>query len=274
MQTSVSAAREFRFVHAADIHLDSPMVGLDEIEGAPTEALRGATRQALTNLVDLCIDEETAFLLICGDVYDGDWKSLATGRFFAREMARLGAAQPPIPVFLIKGNHDAASVVSKEMRLSNVHTFHHRKATTERIEEIGVAIHGQSYRERETRDDLSLDYPEPEMGYFNIGMLHTCAAGRDGHGNYAPCDPEALARRGYDYWALGHVHKREELCALPYIVFPGNLQGRHVRESDPEGKGCTVVSVKDGQVERLRHVPLDTVRWSRVEGGPDRGTDG
>jgi len=79
----------FRFIHAADIHLDSPLRGLDRYDGAPVEEIRGATRRALENLVDVCLAERVAFLLIAGDIYDGDWKDYNTGLFFHRQMSRL-----------------------------------------------------------------------------------------------------------------------------------------------------------------------------------------
>ena len=256
---------DFRFVHAADIHLDSPLLGLESHDEAPVETIRGATRIALTNLVDFCIKEEVAFLLIAGDVYDGDWKSSETGRFFLRQMNRLATTNPPIPVYLIKGNHDAASVISREMIIPSVTTFPHHKPTTQTLPEIQVAIHGQSYAKSEVNEDLSLGYPAPITGMFNIGLLHTSATGREGHDRYSPCNPNDLVRKGYDYWALGHIHKREVLHEHPHIVFSGNLQGRHVREPAPEGKGCSLVSVSANQIVGFEHIVLDVVRWDILE---------
>lgn len=255
-------SQTFKFVHAADIHLDSPLVGLEKFDDAPVAAIRDATREALKKLVQLCLDEQAAFLLIAGDVYDGEWKSLATGRFFAGQMARL--AKVEIPVFVIKGNHDAASQVSREIALPGAHVFDHRKAETVELEALGVAIHGQSFRERAVLEDLSLGYPPARPGLFNIGMLHTSATGNAMHEAYAPCSPADLARKGYDYWALGHVHQRALLSDDPPIVFPGNLQGRHVREPAEEGKGATVVEVVDGRIASMHHVALDVVRWSHL----------
>src|SRR5665213_4122526 len=183
----------FRFVHAADLHLDSPLLGLENHEDAPTETIRNATREALRNLVDLCLEESASFLVIAGDVYDGDWRSAETGRFFARQMLRLANAEPPIPVFLVKGNHNAASALSREISVPSVVTFPHRKADTQVICDISVAIHGQSYSRPDLSEDISQNYPAPVPGMFNIGLLHTSATGRPPHHRYAPCDPEALA---------------------------------------------------------------------------------
>jgi DNA repair exonuclease SbcCD nuclease subunit len=250
-----------KFLHAADVHLDSPLDGLERYEGAPVEQLRGATRQALKNLVELAIQQRVDFVIIAGDVYDGDWRDYNTGLFFSGQMAELNRAG--IPVFLIKGNHDAASQVSKALTLPDrVHVFSHSRPETVRLEALEVALHGQSYAERAVTDDLSRAYPAPVPGWFNIGLLHTSATGREGHENYAPCTIEGLRAKGYDYWALGHVHQREVLSEDPWIVFPGNIQGRHIRETG--GKGCTLVTVERGAITQVRHHNLDVLRWGEL----------
>jgi DNA repair exonuclease SbcCD nuclease subunit len=252
-----------KFLHAADVHLDSPLDGLERYEGAPVEQLRGATRQALKNLVELAIQQRVDFVIIAGDVYDGDWRDYNTGLFFANQMGELNRAG--IPVFLIKGNHDAASQVSKALPLpERVHVFAHNRPETVRLPELEVALHGQSYAERAVTDDLSRGYPAPVPGWLNIGLLHTSATGREGHENYAPCTVEGLRAKGYDYWALGHVHQREILSEDPWIVFPGNLQGRHIREAG--GKGCTLVTVERRAITQVRHHNLDVLRWGEVVG--------
>jgi DNA repair exonuclease SbcCD nuclease subunit len=252
-----------KFLHAADVHLDSPLDGLERYEGAPVEQLRGATRQALKSLVELAIQQRVDFVIIAGDVYDGDWRDYNTGLFFASQMGELNRAG--IPVFLIKGNHDAASQVSKALRLPDrVHVFAHNRPETVPLPELEVALHGQSYAERAVTEDLSRGYPAPVPGWFNIGVLHTSATGREGHENYAPCTVEGLRAKGYDYWALGHVHQREILSEDPWIVFPGNLQGRHIREAG--GKGCTLVTVERRAITQVRHHNLDVLRWGEVVG--------
>ena len=247
-----------KFLHAADIHLDSPLRGLERYDGAPVAEIRGATRKALENLIRLSLDENVDFVLIAGDLYDGDWKDYNTGLFYARQMARLREAG--IPVFLIRGNHDAASQITKELKLpDNVHEFSSRKPETVQLDDIGVAIHGQSFSRQAVTEDLSAGYPLANRGFFNIGLLHTSAGGREGHENYAPCSVAGLRSKGYNYWALGHVHQREVLQQEPWIVFPGNLQGRHARETG--SKGCMLVSVADERVESVEHRELDVVRW-------------
>lgn len=249
----------FRFLHAADIHLDSPLVGLDRYESAPVAAVRSATRHAFENLVRLAIDEDVAFVVLAGDLYDGDWKDYRTGLFFIEQMVKLREAE--IPVFVAAGNHDAASQITKNLRSpDNVYFFSTKKPETRLVEAFDVAIHGQGFASRAVTEDLAAGYPVADPGLFNIGLLHTSIEGREGHATYAPTSAQVLAQKGYHYWALGHVHKREVVSNDPWIVFPGNLQGRHVREVGP--KGCTLVTVDNGSVAGVEERPVDVFRWA------------
>ena len=250
----------FTFIHAADIHLDSPLRGFELPEDAPLDQVRGATRRAFDNLVDLAIRERVAFVLIAGDLYDDDWKDFNTGLFFNQRMVRLKDAG--IRAFIVSGNHDAASQISKSLRLpDNVFLFSTRKPETQILEEIEVAIHGQSFASRSVTDDLSSRYPQAVAKHFNIGLLHTALTGREGHAPYAPCTLDGLKSKGYQYWALGHVHQREIAHKDPWVVFPGNLQGRHSRETG--SKGCTLVTVAAGEVAQVEHQALDVLSWQR-----------
>jgi exonuclease SbcD len=250
-----------KFVHAADLHIDSPLKGLSAYEGAPVDRVRGATRRALSNLVQLCLDERAAFLVLAGDVFDGEWKDFNTGLFFLRELNRLRDTKTR--VYLVRGNHDAASEVTRSLTWpDHVHVFSDERAETLVLEEHGVALHGLSYARREIKDSLVPLYPAAIEDALNVGVLHTSADGRPGHHNYAPCGVEELTRKGYDYWALGHVHAHEVLHRAPWVVFPGNTQGRHIRETGP--KGAVVVRVENGAVAEVRHAPLDVVRWREL----------
>lgn len=248
----------FRFIHTADIHLDSPLKGLAGYEGPVVERIRTATRQAFDNLISEAIDQEVSFVVIAGDLYDGDWRDYQTGLFFARQMGRLVEAN--IPAFVLHGNHDAESQITRRLSLpEGVNVFSARKPETFTLEELGVALHGQSFQQRAVTDNLVPAYPEPVDGIFNIGVLHTGLGGMGGHLNYAPCSLDELVAKGYDYWALGHVHQGGVLHQNPHVVFPGNLQGRHIRETGP--KGAYLVSVEDHEIVELGPLHTDVVRW-------------
>lgn len=250
-----------RFLHTADIHLDSPLRGLSAYEGAPVDLLRTATRRAFSQLVDMAIEEDVDFVVIAGDLYDGDWRDYNTGLFFVREMGRLNQAE--IPVFLVYGNHDAESEITKQLTLpKNVKSFSAKKPETHRLEEIDVALHGQSFRSAATTENLAVGYPDPVTGCLNIGVLHTALEGHPAHATYAPCSLAELQSKGYDYWALGHVHEFAIHSEDPWVVFPGNLQGRHIRELGP--RGAVMVSADSDGIS-LERVFVDVVRWHHVE---------
>jgi DNA repair exonuclease SbcCD nuclease subunit len=260
-----------KIVHTADIHLDSPLRGLVRYEGAPADRIRGATRRALENLVALCEQEQAALLLIAGDLFDGDWRDYSTGLFFVAQMARLRSAGTQ--VVMLRGNHDAESQIARSLRLpDNVRELATRKAETVLFEELGVAVHGRGFPTRKVVDDIAAHYPSPLPGLLNVGLLHTSLNGRPGHEPYAPTTLDVLRGKGYDYWALGHVHAREVVSQDPWVVFPGNLQGRHARELGE--KGATVITVENGRVRELRHEVLDTVRWATCAVDVSAAADG
>jgi DNA repair exonuclease SbcCD nuclease subunit len=187
-------------------------------------------------------------------------------------MGRLREAE--IPVIMVSGNHDAESKLTRNLPLpDNVTLLDTKAPQTYVLEQIGVAVHGQSYATPEIRDDLAAAFPPPRADLLNIGLLHTAAEGRAGHENYAPCSLEALVSSGYELWALGHVHAREVLNAQPLVLFPGNLQGRSIRETGP--KGATLIQI-DGSSDLVEsHVDLDCVRWEliRVDASGATSTD-
>ncbi len=249
----------FSFLHAADIHLDSPLKGLENYPDAPVDQIRLAARRAFDNLVDTAIEENVAFVLLAGDLYDGDWKDFNTGIYFISRMGRLRDAG--IAVFMVSGNHDAASQITRSLKLpDNVTLFGHRGAGIAHIEHLGVAVHGQSFSSRSVMEDMVSNYPQGDPALFNIGLLHTSLNGRPGHEPYAPCTLDTLRSKGYQYWALGHVHQREVICSDPWVVFSGNIQGRHIRETG--SKGCTLVTVDEGRVTAVEDRELDVLRWS------------
>jgi DNA repair exonuclease SbcCD nuclease subunit len=261
-----------KLLHAADLHIDSPLRGLSRYEGAPAEEIREAARRAVDNLVELALAESVDAVLLAGDIYDGDWKDYHTGLFFTDRMRRLHEAG--IRVLLVAGNHDAASRITRELRLpANVHRFSTERPETAVFEDIGLAVHGQGFAVRDVTDNLAVSYPAPRGGLFNIGLLHTALTGASTeHATYAPCSVSDLLARGYDYWALGHVHQREVVHeAEPWIVFPGNIQGRHARETGP--KGATLITVDGNGRATIEHRDLDVVRWARLDVDAGGATD-
>ena len=253
---------DFRFLHASDIHLDSPLVGLAEVEGRTAARIREAPRAAFEALVNTSIQEAVDFLVIAGDLYDGKWRHYGTGLFFVEQMGRLNNAN--IPVYVLHGNHDAENVMTGSLTLpENVSVFNARTPQSFRIKKLNVALHGQSFQERAVTKNLVHDYPAGIEGAFNIGVLHTAMGGAANHDNYAPCRVEELVGKGYDYWALGHVHQRKVVRKHPHVVYPGNIQGRSVRESGP--KGASFVTVTDERVADVTPMTFDVVRWSVLE---------
>ena len=250
----------FRFLHAADLHLGSPFLGLGQKDEDVAARFAKASRSAFEDLVTKALEEGVSFVVIAGDVFDGEWKDASIALFLNRQLARL--SNRSIPTFLLRGNHDAESLITKSLTWpENVFEFSTRRPETRRIKDLRVALHGRGFPHREVVENYAVDYPEPVPGWFNIGVLHT-ACGRAGHENYAPCTVADLTTRGYDYWALGHVHAFEIVSRDPWIVYPGNLQGRSVRECGE--RGAVIVEVADGVVAQVRRVVTDYARWAEV----------
>ncbi len=253
-----------RILHAADIHLDSPLKKLDRYESAPSERIRRASRRALENMADLAIEQDVDLVVIAGDLYDGDWTDQNTGLAFVSQAARLTGAT--IPLLVIRGNHDAANVMTASLPLpknpDGSEMFLGSKGPESRVfESIGVVVHGQSFRSRAETKNLAARYPAPASGLFNLGLLHTGLEGSASHAHYAPCTAQELTDKGYDYWALGHIHTRADhgIEGGAPIVFSGNIQGRHVGELG--AKGCVLFEVDDrNRCEHTFH-ELDVLRY-------------
>jgi DNA repair protein SbcD/Mre11 len=251
-----------KIVHAADLHLDSPLRGLTQYEGAPVSEVRLATRRAFTALVDLCLEEDAKLLLIAGDLYDGDFRDYSTALCFTEQIGRL--RQSDARVVWLRGNHDAANRITRHLRTADhVTELSCDTPASAVFEALNIAVHGQGYSTREVSENLAATYPLPKSDLINIGLLHTSLDGRPGHAPYAPCTAAELKAKGYDYWALGHVHAREVISEQPYIVFPGNLQGRHINETGP--KGAMVLHVDTSRIHRVEARTLDCVRWELIE---------
>ena len=251
-----------RFIHCADVHLDTPLQGLAEYPGAPVDEIRNATRRAFERVVEAAISKKVDFIIIAGDLYDTGLKSFESALFFNKVMVRLKEAD--IDVYLVHGNHDAASKLIKQLRPpQNVKVFRASEPQTLKNDGLRVAIHGQSFATPEITEDLAEKYPPAIPNFFNIGVLHTNLGGVSEHANYAPCSLETLKSKGYQYWALGHVHNGQILCTDPYVVYPGNIQGRNGKEQGE--KSCEFVTVSESGVISIEKILTSVVPWIAVE---------
>ncbi|MBE3639751.1 metallophosphoesterase family protein [Mangrovicoccus algicola] len=253
-----------RILHTADIHLDSPLRSLALRNPALRDTVATASRAAFRGLVEAAIAEGVAAMLISGDLFDGRERSAGTGAFVTAQMDRLAAAG--IRVFYIKGNHDAENPVTGSLDLpGNVHVFDAAGGRQQLCDDIW--IHGVSFAGRHAPDSLLPRFRAPVPGAVNIAMLHTSLGGAPGHDTYAPCSPAELAGMGFDYWALGHVHRRQIHSRAPWIVMPGMPQGRDIGEAGP--KSATLLEIDGGRIS-LSERPSCVVEFaeSALDAGP------
>jgi exonuclease SbcD len=258
-------ALAYRFVHAADIHLDSPLRSLALRDADLAELIGNATRRAFVTIVDLCLDEQVDALLLAGDLHDGDQTSMKTARFLAEQIRRLHEAG--IRVFIIRGNHDALSRITKELAFpDSVKVFGGRAeaiAIDRTSSDMPVAIHGLSFAEPHAPESLLPRYSAPTEGAVNIGLMHTSLAGAAGHDLYAPCNIADLLSAGFQYWALGHIHKRAVVNGRCSIVMPGMPQGRDINESG--AKSVTLVTIADDRTVKIAEHVTSLAQFERVE---------
>lgn len=253
--------KPFSFVHAADLHLDSPFRGITAQSDQIGNVLYTATFNAFENILDLCIDKRVDFLLVAGDVYDGADRSLRAQLAFRDGLARLAAAG--IQSFIVHGNHDPLDGWSSSIDWPDgVHIFSGSDVEsiviTKDGEQIAV-INGISYLHQEEQRNLVRSFKRIDNALFHIGLLHCNAGNNKEHALYAPCDIQDLKDARMDYWALGHVHKSSVLSETPMIVYPGNTQGRNIRETGE--RGCYLVTVDSTGYPRLEFHPVDVARW-------------
>ncbi|MFY2822662.1 MULTISPECIES: metallophosphoesterase family protein [Ruegeria] len=243
-----------KILHTADVHLDSPLKSLALRDPELRERVQTASRAAFVRIVDTAIAEEVTALLIAGDLFDGAERSARTAAFLVIQLERL--RECGIRVFYIKGNHDAENPVTGELNLpDNVHVFDGRGGKVQVSPEVW--IHGVSFASRHAPDSLLPKFPGPVDGAVNIAMLHSSLAGAEGHDPYAPCSVGDLVSSGYDYWALGHVHRRQIHSQTPWVVMPGMPQGRDMGETGP--KSATLISITDEIT--IEEVPTSVVEF-------------
>ncbi|EGF92707.1 calcineurin-like phosphoesterase family protein [Asticcacaulis biprosthecium C19] len=244
----------FRFVHTADIHLDSPLKSLALRNPSLADIVANATRQAFVRIIDLCLRESVDALLIAGDLYDGDQTSMKTARFFAEQLHRLDAAG--IRTFILRGNHDALSRITRELSFPDTVTTFGGRAEAVALDRGGVlpdiVIHGLSFANPKAPEGLLPKYKPPVAKAVNIGLMHTSLNGAPGHDPYAPCTVADLDASGFHYWALGHIHKRSVNIGRATIVMPGNPQGRDINEAGLKSVSLATIA-EDGSISLEEH---------------------
>jgi DNA repair protein SbcD/Mre11 len=262
------SSREFCFVHAADLHLDTPFEGIGRTAPEISQLLRDASLQAFDNLIDLTLRRQAAFLLLAGDIYDGHARGVRAQLRFLRGLAKL--AEAGIPVFIIHGNHDPLSGWSAIRQWPpGVHIF-----SAEEVEELPVQkdgiqlamVYGISYGESDVSENLALRFKRKSLPGLHIGLLHANVGSQKEHALYSPCSLSDLTKAGMDYWALGHLHLRQLINqGDPWIAYPGNLQGRSPKPSEQGEKGALLVNVSDGRIREVEFAPCDVVRFVTLE---------
>lgn len=254
----------FRFLHTADLHLDSPFGGL-AASAPPTvaDAVRRATLGAWRRAVDLAVAERVDFVLVAGDVFDAEERTIRGQLAFVEGLRALEAAG--IPSFVVTGNHDPIGGWEPSIAWPpSAHRFGAERVESRPVLRDGVEIarvHGISYGVRDVRENLAARFRREPGSPFAIGLLHANVGGQPGHENYAPCSIGDLVASGLDYWALGHVHRPQVLrAAAPAIVYAGNPQGRDPGEVEP--RGAMLVSVDRAGRPRVELRELDEIRWA------------
>lgn len=256
---------EVRFIHTADLHLDSPFLGLNNLPKDLWENVQESTFMALHRIIDAAIERDVDFVIIVGDLFDGEDRSIKAQARLRRQMERLEKAG--IQAFIVHGNHDhfGGSWLTLDLP-KNVHIFG-TEVEMKRIEtKTGNTVHlyGFSYSERHVRDRKILDYKKAGDADFHIGLLHGhCEGGTSSHQPYAPFSLYELLEKEMDYWALGHIHKSEILHEDPWVVYSGNPQGRHRQELGE--KGCYAVKLSKHGTSSLEFIPTAVIRWESVE---------
>ncbi|MGD0440198.1 MAG: DNA repair exonuclease [Acidimicrobiales bacterium] len=270
-----SRTPDFSFVHAADLHLDTPFKGIGSTAPHVADQLREASLGAFDSLVDLCLDRHAAFLVIAGDIYDGPERGLRAQLRFRDGLARLSRAG--IASFVVHGNHDPVETGWSALNgpwPERVTVFGCKDVQAVSVEVDGRAlatVQGISFAHRSERENLALRFAPKAGPGLQVGVLHCNVQGAaSGYDDYSPCTLEELRSIGLDYWALGHVHTRLTLSGRkgsdePWVVYSGNIQARSPKPSERGSKGATLVHVSDGHVQDIEPVACDVVRFDLVE---------
>ena len=257
----------FKFIHCSDLHIDSPFKGFSSVEGSLVETFRKSTYQAFQSIVELALKENVEAVLIAGDIYDGANKSLEAQLKFRRELQKLSDAE--IDTFIVHGNHDPLDSWSASIKWpERVYVFPGTQVECLPVKKNGILkayIHGISYPTRDVRKNLAQNFSRGNNNeIFAIGLLHANVGHHSGHDNYAPCSIDDLIAAKMDYWALGHIHSFQVLRdSNPAVVYSGNSQARHMRESGE--KGCCLVTLNKDTAPIIQFIPVDAIRYIQGE---------
>lgn len=273
--------KAFTFVHAADLHLDTPFTGIGQVSPRVAEALQNASLDAFDALIDLTLREDARFLLLAGDLYDGAERGIRAQRRFELGLRRL--SERGVHTFMVNGNHDPLSGWSAIRDWPPLVTaFGSQEVESVEVAQDGevlATVYGISYAQARVEENLSLRFRRQGTQGLHIGLLHANVEGNAEHAPYSPCSLDDLRASGMDYWALGHIHKRQVISRNPWVVYPGNLQGRSPKPSERGAKGALVIRVEDGghgpqdqgpegrgpRVQEPRFVPLDRIRFEVLQ---------
>ena len=256
----------FKFIHCSDLHIDSPFKGFSSVENSLVEALRKSTYQAFQNIVELALKEKVDAVLIAGDIYDGAEKSLEAQLKFRHGLQKL--SDKGIDTFIVHGNHDPLDGWSNSLEWpERVHIFSGAQMECLPVERNGVVkahVYGISYPKRDVTENLAKKFSRGNGEGFAIGLLHSNVGSQSGHDNYAPCSMDDLIAAKMDYWALGHIHRFRILReSNPAVVYSGNSQARHMRESGE--KGCCLITLNENADPLIQFIPVDAVRYIQGE---------
>jgi DNA repair protein SbcD/Mre11 len=260
----VPIMEKIRFIHCADLHLDSPFKGLRQLPVEIFDRIQNSTFKAFENLINESISREVNFIIISGDLFDEEDRSIRAQARLQRQLKKL--AKHAIPVYIIHGNHDHLGGHRIGLDFpENVHIFGPDVETKIFQTASGTEVHltGFSYRSRHITERVISEYQKASVDQnYYIGLLHGSEGGvKSLHDTYAPFSVLELLEKNYHYWALGHIHEKKILHKDPYIVYPGNIQGRHRKESGE--KGCYEV-ILDGNQTSLKWIETQDLIWEKV----------
>ncbi len=262
-------AKQITFIHAADLHLGAPLRGLRAASPALGERLARAIPEAYDRLISVAVNRKVDFVVLAGDIFDQAQPSYANFLQFVEGLQKLHVAG--IPVYMLAGNHDPMTAWQNSFSdlPPNTYMFPGDRpgfAVYSREGEPLALLGGRGFqtrvvsREESIAAGITLEAAREACGVdapFAVGVLHT---GLDIDTDKAPVSRAELLRSGFDYWALGHIHKRiVDSPNNPRLVFPGCIQGRDIHETG--ARGCYQVTLTEGQPNRLEFVPLASVAW-------------